>query len=84
MGRKKAAPETADEILCFDEDYCEENGFIQNMEVTYNVVTCFNFIDTADSSIEETEISIPLIDNRKLQKQPYGKTPSVDGEQYSG
>jgi hypothetical protein len=50
------------------------------------VITSFSFddkpIETKVEAHDKPETPEKLIDNRKLQKQPYGSTPTVDGEHF--
>ena len=86
MGKKKAALKASDEIFNFDCEEDDENGFSENVELVGEVVTNFSFGDkTAEVKgevCEKIETHEKLTDNRRLQKQPYGITPPIDGERF--
>jgi hypothetical protein len=86
MGRRKKVSKDAGEIFSFDCDEEEDNGFSENVEQLGNVITSFSFSqDVVEKKTElhdNTQVPEQLIDNRTLQKQPYGITPPVDGEHF--
>ncbi|MDF2591990.1 MAG: hypothetical protein K0S75_1456 [Clostridia bacterium] len=85
MRKKKAAANKKIISLDCDEEYY--NGFSEDDVAIGDVVKSFNFfVDSASETKEEVcdnpNASEKLIDNRTLQKQPYGITPPVDGERF--
>lgn len=87
MARKKAAAKAAEEnIFSFDCNDEDENGFSEGDEPVGDVVVSFSFggdaSETKAEVCEEPKAPEKLIDNRTLQKQPYGITPPVDGERF--
>ena len=87
MGKKKTAAKAADKnIFSFDCDDEDEDGFSEGDGPIGDVFVSFNFGGNASETKaelrEEPKAPEKLIDNRKLQKQPYGITPPVDGEHY--
>jgi hypothetical protein len=88
MGKKKAAAKAADEkIFSFDCNEEDENGFSEDIGPVGDVVKSFSFADNASETkaevCEKAKAPEKLIDNRRLQKQPYGITPPVDGERFA-
>jgi hypothetical protein len=78
MGKKKAQGEASDEIFCFDCEEADIEGVIEDYVPAGEVISSFSF-DDMDKNLNCDE---KLVDNRKLQKQPYGRTPAVDGEKF--
>jgi hypothetical protein len=91
--RKKTAAKDVVEVLNCDDEEIEENGFMEG-EIDfskYSSVASFSFAsnNTETNTAEEQEQSsesLPepheLVDNRKLQTQPNGITPPIDGEYF--
>jgi hypothetical protein len=78
MGRKKAQGGASNEIFCFDSEETDLNGIVEGFVPAGEVVSSFSF----DDMDKESDCDEKLVDNRKLQKQPYGRTPVVDGEKF--
>lgn len=75
MRKKKATDEN---IFSFDCDEEDDDGFFEGDVPLGDVVKSFSFGD----NISKPKAPEKLIDNRTLQKQPYGITPPVDGERF--
>ncbi|MBL4934236.1 hypothetical protein JK636_00535 [Clostridium sp. YIM B02515] len=75
MSKKKA---TNDNIFSFDCNEEDDDGFSEGNVPVGDVVKSFSFGD----NVSKPKAQEKLIDNRTLQKQPYGITPPVDGERF--
>jgi hypothetical protein len=78
MGRKRAQSEASSEIFCFDCEETDIDGIVEGFVPAGEVISSFSF-DDMDKNLNCDE---KLVDNRRLQKQPYGRTPAVDGEKF--
>ena len=79
MARKKPTFDFGERVDLEEE---VEDGFSEDVEITGTVLTSFSFAAEPEPLPLESKTEIPekLIDNRKLQTQPNGITPPVDGE----
>jgi hypothetical protein len=79
MARKKPTFDFGERVDLEEE---VEDGFSENPEITGTVLTSFSFATEPEPLPVDIKAEIPdkLIDNRKLQTQPNGITPPVDGE----
>ena len=86
MSRKRGASKASEEILSFDCEEDDEIGFSENLERAGKVISSFSFANTPlevkAELTEKPELPENLTDNGRLQKQPYGTNPPVDGEHF--
>jgi hypothetical protein len=78
MSRKKAQNGASNEIFCFDCEEADTEGIVEGYIPEGKVISSFSFGDMP----KESTCDDKLVDNRRLQKQPYGRTPAVDGEKF--